>query len=225
MLNLFTRIDRLLKANLNHMLDQVEDPERMLAQLIRDLDAGLCEARSQVAGAMAAEKRLAARLRDHQARRDGWAARAGAALDSGQEELAREALARKLDEQRIVTELETVRGQAAQAVARLRGQLQALEGRRAEALRRRSELVARQRTAQAQRSLNQTLSRCRAGLELRERFADLEERIADAQARAEAEAELMDQSGAQAQSFRDLETATQVERELAALKARRAAGD
>ncbi len=225
MLTLLTRIDRLLKANLNHALDQMEDPERMLAQLIRDLDVGLCEARTQVAGAMAADKRLVARLREHQARRDAWAARAETALDGDREELAREALTRKLDEQRIVTELETARDQAARTVARLRDQLQALEARRTEAQRRREALLSRQRTAQAQRSLNRGLARCRAGLDLSERFADLEERVADAQARAEAEAELMAQPGAREQSFRDLETTVQVDQELAALKARRTVRD
>src|SRR5919202_4568273 len=99
--SMLTRIRDLVSANLNAMLDRAEDPEKMVNEYIRQLTENLNEAKISVAGAMADETKLHHKMVEYQAQAEQWQMKAQAALRATDEGLARQALSRKLEAQKM----------------------------------------------------------------------------------------------------------------------------
>ena len=93
--NIFKRISDILAANLNDLIDRVEDPERMVKQIIREMEDNIRIAEEGVIDAMASEKQLQKDLEHHRHQAATWRQRAEEALRADQEDLARAALTRK----------------------------------------------------------------------------------------------------------------------------------
>lgn len=89
------RVSTLIKSNLNDAIDSMQDPGKEIDQMVRDMEDSAREARSEVARCMGEEKRLQKRLETLQADAKMWEDRAAAAVRAGDDNLAREALARK----------------------------------------------------------------------------------------------------------------------------------
>ncbi len=87
------RITQLLRANVNDMLDRAEDPEKMLDQVLRDMETNIHAARGQVASMIAQEKELGYELADVTNLSAEWQSKASRAVEAGKDDLAREALA------------------------------------------------------------------------------------------------------------------------------------
>src|SRR5258708_21850739 len=94
-MGIFARIAQLIKSNLNDLISKSEDPEKMLNQVVLDMNNQLVEAKKQVAASIADEKRLAKQHEQEVANAAEWERRAMMALRAGNEELAKEALTRK----------------------------------------------------------------------------------------------------------------------------------
>lgn len=88
-MSIFGRIKDLFSANINSALDQAEDPEKMAQEYLRQLREQQYEAKSNVAAAMADEKRLQQQWEKQRAEVEKWHANAEAALRKGDEGLAR----------------------------------------------------------------------------------------------------------------------------------------
>jgi phage shock protein A len=210
-----------IRSNLNELVSRAEDPEKMLNQVIYDMQVQLVEAKKQTALVIADERRLHRQTQDAQRQVDAWERKAMLAVRAGDDNLARAALRRKAEHDELAT-LFNEQWQAQRTSAdQLRCALHGLSGKIEEANRQRGVLIARQRRAQAQRMIAQTLSNISAAspLGVLER---MEARIVQTEAEAEAYA---DMSGALEPSleaqFRALEAAN-VDDELAALKRRMA---
>lgn len=91
-MGILDRINTIVKANVNDLLDRAEDPEIMLDQYIRELESGVQEAREELVNAMADEKRLAAKLEERKRKVRDWEEKAEQALRLDREETARAAL-------------------------------------------------------------------------------------------------------------------------------------
>jgi phage shock protein A len=65
MANLFKRISDLISANINDLIDRVEDPERMIKQIIREMEESITMAKEGVIQAIASEKQLQKELEHH----------------------------------------------------------------------------------------------------------------------------------------------------------------
>jgi phage shock protein A len=78
-----------MRANLNDLLDRAEDPEKVIQQLLRDMNNQLMQVKTQVAASIADEKRLHQRYQENQAKSDDWERKAEIALDRGEDELAK----------------------------------------------------------------------------------------------------------------------------------------
>src|SRR3712207_869552 len=100
-MGLLDRVRDLMSANLNAMLDRAEDPEKMVNEYLRQLNENLYEAKTRVASAMADETKLHNKMVQFQAEADQWQSKAEAAMRANDEELARQALARKLQSQKL----------------------------------------------------------------------------------------------------------------------------
>src|ERR687888_1380272 len=152
--NIFKRISDVLAANLNDLIDRVEDPERMVKQIIREMEDNIRIAEEGVIDAMASEKQLQKDLEHHRQQAATWRQRAEEALRADKEDLARAALTRKKEHDQIITTLEPAWEAAQQTSEQLKAQLHALEAKLEEARRKRSTLVARQRAVEAREYLD-----------------------------------------------------------------------
>lgn len=211
----FTRIRKLLRVSLNEVLDASEDPVAALNYLVLELCEHLERARTAVATAMAAERRLA-----DQAEASGdavrqWTDRARRALLHGAEDLAREALRRKRAADEMAQYFAQALEEQRREVERLRSALSYLERRLQEARAARAKLLAQVATARAQQVVTRTLQQT-VGDGAFEEFDRLAARIETAQYREQALAELT-MAGSD-DAFALAEQDLLVERELLMLK-------
>jgi phage shock protein A len=216
------RMSRLIRANVNDMLDRAEDPEKMLNELLREMESSIRDARVQVANLIAQEKELEAELQE--AQRDGyeWGRRAELAVSSGKDDLAREALRRKRDAESIGTVYAQQLTSQQEMVARLKHQLTMLEAKHDEASSKRDVLIARHRATRAQRQITETMSQL-PGLDSYSELERMERRIRTEEARTAAMGELQGEDVEW--QFAELDRDEDIEGELAALKAQIGGGE
>lgn len=218
MSNIFKRVNDIINANINDLIDRIEDPERIIKQIIREMDENILQAKEGVVTAIASEKQLFRELEGHRKDSGEWLAKAETALKADKEDLARSALARKREIDNIISTLEPAWESAKATSDRLKEQLHRLENKLEEAKRKRSTLLARQRASEARQQMDSTLERFRTGLDAQTRFDRMEDKVEAMEARTEALAELNDDASALEKEFMALETDADVETELEALK-------
>ena len=220
-MGVFKRISDIISANLNELTEQFEDPEKMLKQAVREMEASIAEVTGQTAKAMANEKTLARELERNRAQRDQWQDRAEKAVEDGNDGLARKALARRNENEKVVAALEDQIEAAQEASGTLKRQLAAMKAKLAEAKRNLATLSARKRAADFRKKLDAQA----AGLttEVDEsgfaKFDRLKSKVEQAEAEAEALAELRsEQAGAAPEDIEVPEEDLDVAAELAELK-------
>lgn len=218
MSNLFKRISDVISANINDLIDRVEDPERMVKQIIREMEDNISQAKEGVVEAIANEKQLKKELEHQQQQVTEWLEKAKTALDKDNEELARAALTRKKEHEALVKALEPSWQSAKSSSDKLKAQLKALEAKLEEAKRKRTSLAARQHAATARQQMDKTLSNFESGLNAQNNFTRMEDKIAAMEARAEALEELHGESSAVEQAFLDMELNQEIDDELKQLK-------
>ncbi len=220
------RLSTLIRANINDMLDHAEDPEIMLSQILRDMEGEIQKARSQVADMMAQEKIFNDDLKAEQNKSGHMEERAMHYVQQGNDAMAREALKRKADADSNAQVLQQQLSAQSEMVTRLRSQLDALNDKYQSALSNRDALLARYHRAKTQQQVTSTMR----NLDVTDYGSDLsrmEQRIRMTEARSQADTELQndmttDDSGA---AFDSNEHNSQVDSELAALKARMGVGN
>jgi len=188
-MGLVERIKALAKANLNHLLEQAEDPEEALRQLIASMEAELSEARFEVASAARDEHRLCDQYHYHVRQGDVMAEKARLAVGQGEDDLAREALRRRRSSGHLAGDLKAQWSVQQQTVEALRNHLLALEAKLDEARRRREILVTRRRMARVRQDLQEATAHAGAAGTSRD-FERLEECVDELETQADADAEL-----------------------------------
>src|SRR5689334_19684273 len=141
-MGLIDRITTLARANINDLLDRAEDPEKMLNQILRDMESNIRQAREQVAAMIAQEKEIEADYAKAQKLSADWGDKAKRAVDAGKDDLAREALRRKRDNDETAEVYSSQLGTQEQTVTKLKQQLQALESKYQSTLGQRDILIA-----------------------------------------------------------------------------------
>ncbi len=220
-MGIMDRLSRLIRANINDLIDRAEDPEKMIDQILRDMELSIQQARQQVAAMIAQEKELEADLAETQNLANEWANKAKRAVEAGKDDLAREALRRKRDNESNAALYEQQLSIQRQAVDKLKEQLRQLEAKYQATLSQRDTLLARQRRARAQQKVAATLSSF-SPLDPTADLERMERKIRGDEARAAALVEMGDESF-EAQ-FRELEEDGDIEAELQALKSGMGAG-
>ena len=99
-MSIFSRFRDIVNSNINSMLDQAEDPEKLVRLMIQEMEDTLIDLKASCAGTIAARKKVGRSFDELTARATNWENKAKLAIQKGREELAREALM----EQRRVTE-------------------------------------------------------------------------------------------------------------------------
>jgi phage shock protein A len=222
-MGIFGRMGTVIKANLNDLISRAEDPEKMLNQMMIDMKETLVEAKRQVAVVIADEKRLKLQYESERAQAQEWEKKAMLAVRAGDDNLAKEALARKAEHENLAAEYMKQWEAQKAAADQLRDSLRALNKKIEEAGRKKNLLIAKKKRAEAQKTIHHTM----AGLSDTSAFDTFErmaQKIEQAEAEAQAAAELSatSQEASLEEKFRKLEQekGPDVDDALAALKAK-----
>lgn len=100
-MSLLDRVSTLLRANLNDMVDKAEDPEKMLKQIVLDMENQLMQVKTQVAIAIAGEHLLEKKRAEHEKESAEWRRKAELAVEKGHDDLARAAIERALSHDQL----------------------------------------------------------------------------------------------------------------------------
>ena len=157
-MSIFTKFSTMIKSNINDLISRAEDPEKMLNQIIIDMRDQLAKAKREVAAAIADERKLKAQLDDEVKQSRDWEHRAMLAVKEGRDDLAKQALIRQQEHaERARVIQQTWQAQAGET-EKLKGSLRQLNDKIEEAKRKRNLLIAKQKRAQAQRRIHETMS-------------------------------------------------------------------
>ena len=215
-MRLLQRVATLIRANVNDLLDKAEEPEKMIKQLITDMNNQFIQVKTTVVQALADQHLLEKRLQ--QARDEASASdrRARQAVEKGNDTIARAALERFNSFTRTVSEAETQLGEQKKEVESFKLALCQLETKIAEVTRQRDVLLARQRRATAK----ENLAKANGGIHPR-KLEELLEAIGGYVDRSEASAQAHDEMQREADSLRlaKMDEDSKVDEQLAALKA------
>lgn len=205
-MGIFDRLSTLIKSNLNDLISSAEDPEKMLNQIIVDMRDQLAKAKQQVAAAIADEKRLKDQADAEFKLSDDWERRAMLAVQEGRDDLARQALMRQQEHLEHGQALATTWEAHKHETERLKQSLRDLNDKIEEAKRKKNLLLARQRRAEAQQRISQTMSGLSNNSAF-DAFARMEEKITANERQLQAAKEIDDEfSGDRlAGEFRQLE--------------------
>ncbi|NCR07228.1 PspA/IM30 family protein [Microcystis aeruginosa] len=220
-MGLFDRLSRVVRANLNDMVSKAEDPEKILEQAVSDMQEDLVQLRQAVARAIAEQRQTEQKYSKEQSEANKWEQRAKLALSKGDETLAREALKRKKDYTETAAILKNQLDQQTLQVDSLRKNLIALESKISEAKTKKNMLVARSRAAKANEELQKTLGGIDTSGSM-SAFERMEEKVMQLEASSQAYGELGG-IGIE-QEFAKLEAGSDVDDELALLKAQMSGG-
>jgi len=157
-MGIFSRIGSLFKSNLNDLISKAEDPEKMLNQIVLDMQNQLVEAKKQVAVSIADQKRLEKQRDEQGDLAQEWERKAMLAVRANDEGLAREALKRKAEHDGQFAEFTKQAQLQKDAVDKLKEQLRVLNDKIEEAKRKKNILIARQKRAEAQKTIQGTMS-------------------------------------------------------------------
>ena len=148
-MGLLERVSTLIRANLNDMIDRAEDPDKMIKQVILDMENQYLQVKTQVAVSIADQHMLEKKLNENEDTGNDWMRKAERAVDKNEDDLARAALDRYQKSLRLAQSYrEQVDDQKAQ-VETLKGALQKLELKLDEAKSKRDLLLARHRRSVA----------------------------------------------------------------------------
>ncbi len=217
-MGLLDRMSTLVRSNLNDLLDRAEDPEKMIKQLLVDMNNQRIQAKTQVAAAIAEERRVQQRAQEAQKQADEWQRRAELAIEKGDDELAKQALLRRNTYAQTAAGLEEQWQAHSAQVQALKDGLRQLQAKIDEAEAKKELLIARSRSAKAQETMHKTLTGIR-GVGTMGEFDRLERRVEEQEARAAAYTELG--TDTLDQQFAALEQESDLDRQLRELKARK----
>lgn len=215
---LLERVSTLVRANLNDLIDKAEDPEKMIKQVILDMQNQLLQVKTQVAIAIADEHLLRKKQKENEDAAAEWMRKAELAVEKKQDDLARAALERTRSHRQIGESFaQQVADQAAQ-VENLKGALTKLEVKLSEAQTKSELLIAQHRRS---RALNKAGD---AQLKMGDRskevtFDRLKSKVQHAEALSQAKAELL--ADDTEEKLGALEKEDEVEKLLAEIKARK----
>jgi phage shock protein A len=188
-MGIFQKLSTLLKSNINDLIAKAENPEKMLNQIILDMRDQLAKAKREVAAAIADERKLRAQLDDEVKQTRDWEHRAMLAVKEGRDDLAKQALIRQQEHAQRAASIEQTWTAQAQETEKLKGSLRQLNDKIEEAKRKRNLLIAKQKRAQAQKRIHETMSGL-SDTSAFEAFNRMAEKIEESERRSLAQAEV-----------------------------------
>ena len=146
-----------MKGPFHALFKRIEDPEKLLDQLLLDMNKQLLEAKRSVAQALADEKRLEKRVSEYAAQVDDWEQKAVTALKAGREDLAKQALVKKAELLEVLEQYRKSHEEQHATVEKLKASLRDLQDRIDDARRKRNILMHERTRLQAQKHIQETV--------------------------------------------------------------------
>jgi phage shock protein A len=218
---LLERVSALIRANLNDLIDKAEDPEKMIKQVILDMQNQLLQVKTQVAIAIADQHLLARKSKENEEKQAEWMRKAELAVEKKDDDLARAALERAMGYRELAENFSQQVTDQKTEVENLKTALCKLEGKLAEAQSKSDLLIARHRRARAVKKVGEAKIAVQAGSNSN-RFERMKNKVAHEEAVSQAYAEMS--SDNLEDRFAALEKETRIEQLLAELKSRKQAG-
>ena len=216
------RLSRLIRSNINDLIARAENPEKMLSQIIEDMRRQLAQAKQEVAVAIADERKLRSQYEDERSAAEEWERRARLAIREERDDLAKQALVRGQEHAQHAVALEEQWQKHRTETEKLKDSLRQLNAKIEEAKRKKNLLIAKQKRAEAQKRIHDTM----AGLQDKSAFRafdQMAEKIESAERKAIATAEVTEELSGDTlvHEFQALEAGgdAAVEDKLLALKA------
>jgi phage shock protein A len=215
---LLERVSTLIRANLNDLIDKAEDPEKMIKQVILDMQNQLLQVKTQVAIAIADQHVLDKKRQETEEKTAEWVRKAEMAVDKKQDDLARVALERSVSYRQMAAGFQQqVADQKAQ-VENLKSALQKLAQKLAEAQAKKDVLIAQHRRARSAGKANDAQS-AGAGQSAADTFDRMKDKVRHSEAFNQAKADLIKDDVEE--QLVSLEKQDQIEKMLAEMKAKR----
>jgi phage shock protein A len=218
-MGIFKRTADVLRANINDMLDRAASPEKMLNQFMMDMREQLEQAKNLVTASIADEKRLKHYIEKEEAMAESWQRKAVKAVESGEDDLAREALEQKWKSEQSLARYRKSWEQQKGMVDNLKEALKALRDKMVQAGKQKNLLLARARRSEAASKIHQTMSTL-ADRNAFHAFQQVADKIEGLEYKSEAAMEISKEMERE-ESFRrleELETDFNVEKALQELK-------
>jgi phage shock protein A len=220
-MGIFGRLKTLIAANVNHLINKAEKPEKILNQAILDMNEQLIESKKAVAMAIADERKLSRELENQAAQAQDWEKKAMLAVSAGKDDLAKEALLRKQEYDNAALEYRKQWEAQKASVEKLKGSLRELQDKMEKAQRQKNLLIARAKRAEAQQKIQDTMSSMSGNRSAFDAFDRMSQKVDQMEAQADASKELEDFSTSSTleKQFAELEKSdTKADQLLADLK-------
>ena len=214
---IFARLTDLLKANINDLIDHAEDPEKMVKQIIIDMEEQLQNAVQGLGSVMASERGMLKKLKEVQAESKLWEGRAKDALKSDNEELAKKAIDNKLEADTSARQYQKMYDDVSSQSEILKEQVELLKKKLNEARARQTMLIARDKVAEARKEVIDAVG----DLDSSGAFAKMdkmEKKIAEKEAQADAAFDISGMDDEEDDEFADIEKKKAADDELARMK-------
>jgi len=154
-MGLLDRIGRVIRAQINSLGNEAQDPEKLLEEMTAQMELELIEMRRALAEAIATHKSMERQKSTHQLKSQKWYERAQLAIDKGNEALAKEALVNRQSYLRNAQGIENHLTEHSQVIQRVKQELQTLERKYGEVRAKKSLYLARLRSAVATQKLQE----------------------------------------------------------------------
>ena len=224
-MGILTRIFNLFRATTSDLLDKAEDPEKMIKQMISDLEAQKKKAKEQMTEALALQKRLERDTEKEHQEAEKWEQKAILAVQNEKDDLAKEALTRKNEHLRRALDFEKQLEMHQNNADSLKESYQTMEDKIDEIKRKQGLLSVKQKQAEAQENIYKTIEGLGDTSGIMDTIERAEEKVETLQARAEAYQEISMESDQESleKKFKELEhESPDMEMELLELKKRAA---
>jgi phage shock protein A len=214
-MGIFTRFRDIVTSNINDMLDQAEDPEKLIKLMIREMEDTLIEIKSSCANTIASQKKVGRLLEDTRERELFWEQKAELAVNKGRDDLARQALMEKRRFTQRTGAVEDEFVELGVIVEQYRDDIQELEIKLKSAREKQRMLVQRHIRAKRNKKAQQEIRRVDSP-EVMQKFDEIENHIE----RMEAEADLVNFGRATSleEEFENLASDDEIESQLKDLK-------
>jgi phage shock protein A len=216
-MSIFSRLTDIVNSNITALLDRAEDPAKLIRLIVQEMEDTLVEVRSDAARLIAERKEIARRLAKLKEAEGEWQKRAELAVARGRDDLARAALVERTKVGELAVTLARDDEILAERMQNLDADIQRLQSKLAEAKAKQASLTARAKTANARLSVREQLYDGRVDDALA-RFDSIEKKLDEAEGRVEAFD--LGRRKSLAEEIAELEAESQIEAELAKLKAK-----
>ena len=214
-MNVFKRIHDIFSSNVNHALDKMEDPAKMIRYTIVEMENSLAKAKDSAAQTLANIRAREVELKSEKEAVARWEVRAQLAVKNGKDDLAREAISEKQTAGAKVTALETEIAELKNINASQEAQIVKLTEKLEEVKGKERTLVARAQHAKEKIKIEKQISSTDCGAAIK-RFNEMEEKVE----RLEAEAAVASKNYENEAKFSEMESNDSIDKELAELKAK-----